>query len=372
MSTPKRVDPHDTESYNAWYDVYRPALDDGRPFAVTWTREEMRVGLVRPSAYWAKEIWAVRDDAGQIAGTLFLELPLTDNTSQLTTTIAVRQDARRQGYGRALARLLDERAAHHARTTLVTQLDIPLPTPAISEENPPSAGFTGGYSGGEPSTWRDGAGDGVRAGSGGRTAGEGFAAALGFSPANHEVHRVLELPLEDAFLEKLCAEAAERHQGYQLRSWQDRCPDELVDAYAALQATFALEAPQGELEVEAERWDAARVRSVEEQSRAQGRHGWITVAVAPDGTLAGNTELYVGEHDPGKAFQWGTLVSPPHRGHRLGLALKARNHLELQRVHREPLVVHTWNGEQNTAMNAVNARLGFHPVERHEEWQRRG
>lgn len=34
-------------------------------------------------------------------------------------------------------------------------------------------------------------------------------------------------------------------------------------------------------------------------------------------------------------------------------------------------MVHTWNGEENTAMNAVNAELGFRPVELLQEWQRR-
>jgi hypothetical protein len=42
----------------------------------------------------------------------------------------------------------------------------------------------------------------------------------------------------------------------------------------------------------------------------------------------------------------------------------------LQRTHPAPVVVHTWNGEQNTFMNAVNAKLGFRPVELSQEWQR--
>ncbi|WP_432942395.1 hypothetical protein ACQPXM_35680 [Kribbella sp. CA-253562] len=204
-----------------------------------------------------------------------------------------------------------------------------------------------------------------------QTAGQAFATALGFSAANFEMHRVLELPFEPAVLEQLAAKAAERHDGYELRTWRDRCPDDLLDEFGALLSTFMLEAPQGELEVEAERWDAARIREAEEQSRARRRHSWTTVAIAPDGTLAGHTELHLGDDDPGKVFQSGTLVARAHRGHRLGLALKVRNHLELQQVHGGPMVVHTWNGEQNTAMNAVNAQLGFRPVERAEEWQRR-
>lgn len=131
------------------------------------------------------------------------------------------------------------------------------------------------------------------------------------------------------------------------------------------------EAPQGELDIEAEVWDADRVRFREDHARAQGRSGWNTVAIAPDGTVAGSTELHLSGHDPVNAMQSGTLVAPAHRGHRLGLALKVRNHLELQRSHAERRVVHTWNAEQNTAMNAVNERLGFRPVETCEDWQRR-
>jgi GNAT superfamily N-acetyltransferase len=328
------VDPHDAAAFDAWYDVFSVADDDGRPYAVGWTREEMRVSLTRPDPYRAMELWALRDDRGSIAGTMVLDIPLTDNTFRLGAGVAVRADARRRGYGRALGRVVDERAAELDRSVVMTQVEVPIGAAAA-------------------------------------TAGQAFATTLGFSAANFEVHRVLELPLAESLLDELSAKAAERHQGYELRSWRDRCPDDLVDAFAALQTTFMLEAPQGELQVEAEQWDAVRIRQGEERTAAQGRHSWTTVAIAPDGTLAGHTELVRSDHDAGKVFQWGTLVSPAYRGHRLGLGLKAHNHRELQRTHDEPAVVHTWNGEENTAMNAVNAQLGFRPVERHEEWQRR-
>ena len=333
MSTSERIDPHDAESFDAWYDVHKAALDDGREFAVTWTREEMRVDLLTETPYASKEIWAVRDEAGAIAGTLFLELPMKDNTALISPNIAVRADARRRGYGALLARTVGERAAAFGRTIVQCEIDLPI--------------------------------------DGGQTPGQAFTAANGLTVANVEVHRILELPLAEDFLSDLAAKAAEHHQGYRLISWQDRCPEEYVDAYAALLGTFDLEAPQGDLEVEASAFDAARVRTSEEQRIAQGRTGWITVAEAPDGTLAGYTQLYVGVHDPLNAFQWGTLVSPAHRGHRLGLALKVRNHTELQRSHSERRIVHTWNAEQNTAMNAVNAELGFRPVELAQELQRR-
>jgi GNAT superfamily N-acetyltransferase len=333
VSTSEQIDPHDAEAFDAWYDVYREAQVYGREYAVPWTHEELRVGLLTESPYWTQEIWAVRDEAGAIAGTLFIELPLKDNTSLINPGIGVRPELRRRGYGTTLARTVAERAAVHGRTTVHAQIDVPI--------------------------------DGTPA------AGQAFAAATGLTVANVEVHRILESPLAGDFLSGLAEKAAEHHQGYQLVSWRDRCPDEYVDAYAAMQAGFDLEAPMGDLEVEAADPDPARVRVGEEQRAAQGRSGWITAAVAPDGTMAGYTELYVGSGDPVNAFQWGTLVAKEHRGHRLGLALKVHNQLEMQRSHPERRIVHTWNAEQNTAMNAVNAELGFRPVELAHELHRR-
>lgn len=328
----ERIDPRDPAAFDEWYDVMVAGATAGREFAVVWTREEMRAGMLRVSPYWGKEMWAIRDETGKIAGVLWVELPLQDNTSLIVFDINVPPDRRRQGYGTALVRVAEERAAYHGRAVVNGAVSTPL--------------------------------DGV-------AAGQAFARANGLTVANVEMHRILEVPLEQALLENLAAEVAEHHRGYRLVSWQDRCPDDLVDAYAELESTFMTEAPQGELEMEAEVWDAARVRSREEHARAQSRRGWVTVAIAPDGTLAGHTELFIPGHDPLNAFQAGTLVAPAHRGHRLGLALKVRNHLELQRSHSERRVVHTWNAEQNTAMNAVNERLGFRPVEQSEEWQRR-
>jgi GNAT superfamily N-acetyltransferase len=328
--TPEPIDPHDPAAFDAWYDAAKEALDDGRPYPTSWSREELRVAVTSPDEYYDRGLWVVRDH-GEVAGALRTSLPLKDNTSVLHLSLGVRPRHRRRGAGSALVRVVEELAAQRGRTVLQAEVNAPLT---------------------------------------GTCPAQLFARSHGFTLVNTDMHRVLELPLPDGLLETLAAEAAVRHSDYRLRTWQGRCPDELVDAYAHLHSVFATQVPTGDLQWEAEAWDAARIRAREEQIAAQGRHGWTTVAVAADGSLAGHSQLFVASLDPRNVFQWDTLVVPTHRGHRLGLAMKVRNHAELQRDHPQPAVAHTWNAQQNDHMNAVNARLGFRPVELSEQWQR--
>jgi len=64
-------------------------------------------------------------------------------------------------------------------------------------------------------------------------------------------------------------------------------------------------------------------------------------------------------HESERAYQWGTLVSPAHRGHRLGLAIKVANLRLLQRTHPQITTVVTYNADVNAHMVAVNERLGY-------------
>lgn len=103
---------------------------------------------------------------------------------------------------------------------------------------------------------------------------------------------------------------------------------------------------------------------------ASGRTKLTTVALDDAGDVAAYTEIAVPEADPGRSFQWGTLVRKAHRGRRLGLATKAANLLWLQTERPEVTSVITWNAEVNRHMVAINERLGFRPVARAAEFQR--
>jgi GNAT superfamily N-acetyltransferase len=86
------------------------------------------------------------------------------------------------------------------------------------------------------------------------------------------------------------------------------------------------------------------------------------VAIAPDGELAGYTDIVVrSENEP--AEQWGTLVRRAHRGHGLGCGLKAAVIRLLQQERPEISATITSNALTNTAMVAVNDRLGYEIIE---------
>ncbi len=182
---------------------------------------------------------------------------------------------------------------------------------------------------------------------------------------------MLRLPVPDRLLDDLAAEAAPHHAAYTLRSWAGPVPDELVDGWAALTATLETEAPTGELEVEPEHVDAAVVREAEALIARQGRRKYNTVALDATGAVVAYTDIATTVHEPDRAYQWGTLVRRDARGHRLGLAVKVANLRLLQDACPDLRRLTTYNAEVNAHMVGVNDRLGFVPVARLGEFQKR-
>ena len=108
--------------------------------------------------------------------------------------------------------------------------------------------------------------------------------------------------------------------------------------------------------------DLAAVREREATLARQGRTKYNTVAVSADGDVVAYSDLATTVHDPGRAYQWGTLVLRGHRGHRLGVAVKVANLRLLQRERSDVLRLTTYNAEVNSHMITVNEALGFRPV----------
>ncbi|MGV3564313.1 MAG: GNAT family N-acetyltransferase [Nocardioides sp.] len=331
-----RVDIEDDAALASWHGVaWRADRHDRGENATTWTLPELTAQLRsgRRSRSTAAYVGTVDGTAVAFGVTV---LPMLDNTAPAEVAVAVDPPARRRGHGSAmLAHLLAEVGAQH-RTIVHAEVDWPW------------------------SAQPDGAG----------TPGVEFARRHGFALGTLEVMRVLRLPVADDVLDDLTPDLGD----YTLRSWVGPVPEDLLQAWAEMDASLSTEAPTGDLQVEAQVADTAAVREGEQLLVAQGRTAYRAVALAPDGTAVGYTEVVTTVHEPGRAYQWGTLVHGEHRGHRLGLALKVAA-LRLLQSSEDPAgpVDHvlTWNAETNAHMVGVNERLGFVPVERCGVFERR-
>jgi hypothetical protein len=157
--------------------------------------------------------------------------------------------------------------------------------------------------------------------------------------------------------------------GYDVVSWEGHAPDDLVDAFARARGRMALAVPAGGLTIEAEHWDAARVRAREAENLASHRRTLIAAAVTADREVAAYTELELPEART-VAYQGDTLVVGPHRGHGLGMLVKLANLVRLADTAPERTDVYTWNADENAHMLAINIAMGFELRGLGAAWQR--
>lgn len=183
---------------------------------------------------------------------------------------------------------------------------------------------------------------------------------------------VLELAGLEARLAELraAAQAAAGHE-YRLHTWQGPTPAEWLDELAVLRTRMSTDAPMAGMTVVPDPWDAERVVAHDDRHFAGGRTV-LTTAVehAPTGRLTGFSEIEI-PSSGATAHQGDTLVLRDHRGHRLGMLLKAAVTQEL--LERAPQIdaVVTFNAEENRPMLDVNEALGFRPMGFEGAWQKR-
>jgi len=80
--------------------------------------------------------------------------------------------------------------------------------------------------------------------------------------------------------------------------------------------------------------------------------------------VAGYTELVLPVDDSAPAQQSDTTVLPAHRGHGLGLWIKAEMLRRVRAEHPDTTEIRTENADDNRHMLAVNTALGFRPQRR--------
>ncbi|WP_256841023.1 GNAT family N-acetyltransferase [Ornithinimicrobium cryptoxanthini] len=196
---------------------------------------------------------------------------------------------------------------------------------------------------------------------------------LGFVLEQVERYSVLDVAaVADRAIELLRRAAAQAGPDYRLHSWAGITPVELREQLAVLRARMSVDVPLAELDVEQEVWDAERVLHADQRVEQVGRLQLISAAEhVPTGALVAYTLLTQRLDLPEIAYQDDTLVHGDHRGHRLGMLVKAANVGALERLAPQVARIHTWNADENAHMLAINVELGFATKGAEGGWQLR-
>lgn len=158
---------------------------------------------------------------------------------------------------------------------------------------------------------------------------------------------------------------------YVLERWTTPTPDDRLDDLAVM-ASAINDAPLDDLDYEDEVFTGERMRAYEDASAGKGERMYRVVARhVPTGELAGQTVVVVDAEEPTWADQHDTSVTRAHRGHRLGLLLKAELLSWLREAEPQVLTVNTWNAESNDHMIGVNELLAYRVQGREWAYQRR-
>lgn len=322
-----RFGPDDTDDVRVAFEITNAVGAADAPWEHPWLADRFEQFLRRG---WDGEppVPFLASADGEPVGTAFVFYSERDNTHLGWTWLAILPERRRRGYGSALLEHVTAEVRAAGRTSLGTD------------------------------GWES-----DRA--------LGFAAAHGLERKSQAIMRrqhIGELPA--GRLQQLYDEAAASATDYELVRVEGRTPDDLVDAMVELVAAIN-DAPTDDLDIEDEVFSAERLAAYEEATLARGSRLYRLVARhRVTGELGGHTVVAVEARRPEIGDQHDTAVAQAHRGHRLGLLLKAGMLLWLAEAEPQLATVDTWNAESNGHMIAVNEALGYRVMGRELQFQR--
>jgi GNAT superfamily N-acetyltransferase len=325
----EQINPRNEAALRAWWEVGHAATAErpGKPWPL-W--EQSRVALPADNPERGITLLGAIDGR-EMVGAGLLTRTLKENLHSAMAFAWTRPDRTREGIGRRVVSELEVIAAGDGRTTIQSEAYLPPDGSAAVEH---------------------------------------FAASLGYAVASRE--SIKELTLTD-FADRRDALAAEAvaARGYRIITFDTVCPDEHLESFGHLLGMLMDEVPLGELDLEASEWSPERIRDAEQRQVDIGRHVHTAMAIAPDGAVAGVSDVRIDDDDPVHGQVGITLVDPAHRGHRLGLALKLATHDLAVTTYPELIALDTSNAEVNTWMNAVNESLGYRTIETLLELQKK-
>jgi GNAT superfamily N-acetyltransferase len=326
------VDRTDEPTLRAFWAVEQASQRHDREHAMLRSWDRLHTLAQGGNEYYART-FLVADDGERVVGAAETVRGLKDNLHLADLEVNVLPERRREGIGRALYDEAMGRLAADGRTSVCGEVYVP-----------------GGDGPGTPAY--------------------DFAARLGFEVVHREDHLMLGLPVPAEDIEALRARAQVDAAAYEILTWQERCPDEHVEAFAAMRTRMENDVPIGEIDYEPVVIDVERLRAGEERTSRSFRSITAVARRLDDGEMGGYSLLYL-PHGADYVYQDDTLVMPEHRGHRLGTLLKCATLEIAQREHPERVAIHTDTAVDHHAMQATNRHFGYRPVERLLEMQRR-
>jgi mycothiol synthase len=283
------------------------------PFEL-WRRE-----LLEVSPFHESKRWEVRDAAGIVA-TGWLGLNRTESNTHLARfNINVRADARRNGVGREVLSVIADAAEADGRTTLAC---------GAPKDSP----------------------------------GEAFLGSVGMEQKLLDRRSRLRIAdVDRSLVDGWIADAATKAGDYTLLWFNERTPEEYVDAVIELEGTMN-DAPRDDLDMDDWQWSAEELYDAEDRAIARGLK-WLYLVARhdPSGQFAAFTQIQWHPLLPQLVWQQGTAVRREHRGHAIGRWIKAANYNALREANPRAEFIDTWNAGTNKWMLAINDDMGFRP-----------
>lgn len=319
----RSLDPADDADMDGFQDVYAAAELAEDPEAALYSRADGIAMLNNGDSTSLFDAFGAFAGDRMVAETILMG-SLRDNLELGQVLLWVDPDHRRRGYGTHVLDHVEEHARTRGRRILRAQLRM---------------------------------GDGLE---GNRL----FAERHGYTLEMTEIERRCTLPVDPGLLDHLATGAAARHADYEIRSFVGPVPEELRASYVEVNNLLGIEAPHGDLELEVARNTVEDLDRLDEERAASGRSAATAVALHQ-----GRVVAYANASVPAAGIrhvdQFGTLVHPDHRGHRLGMAVKCAQMRLLAEEFPEHDYIQTSNAEVNAHMVAINVALGF---EIHQVW----